>query len=129
VGGNQITLNGDIVDSTGTVLGRHDGITNFTVGQRKGLNLSGNAEPLFVLPSLRIAHASIVGEQHVRCTMTGPEGGRISGIAFRAVQSALGAALLNSKGRPVHVAASLKAEEWRGEVRVQALIRDVSFAA
>jgi len=30
-------------------LGRHDGITNFTVGQRKGLNLSGNAEALFVL--------------------------------------------------------------------------------
>ena len=40
---------GDIVDKTGTVLGRHDGIANFTVGQRKGLSLSGNAEPLFVL--------------------------------------------------------------------------------
>ncbi|HKX64104.1 MAG TPA: tRNA 2-thiouridine(34) synthase MnmA, partial [Rhizomicrobium sp.] len=40
---------GDIVDRSGAVLGRHDGIANFTVGQRKGLNLSGNAEPLFVL--------------------------------------------------------------------------------
>src|SRR3954470_13412655 len=40
---------GDIVDSEGHVLGRHDGITNFTVGQRKGLGLSGNEEPLFVL--------------------------------------------------------------------------------
>ncbi len=40
---------GDIVDVAGAVLGRHDGIVNFTVGQRKGLNLSGNAEPLFVL--------------------------------------------------------------------------------
>src|SRR5476651_2580397 len=40
---------GEIVDAAGTVVGRHDGITNFTVGQRKGLNLSGNAEPLFVL--------------------------------------------------------------------------------
>jgi len=40
---------GDIVDQTGAVLGRHDGITNFTVGQRKGLGLSGNEEPLFVL--------------------------------------------------------------------------------
>jgi tRNA-specific 2-thiouridylase len=40
---------GEIVDVTGAVMGRHDGITNFTVGQRKGLNLSGNAEPLFVL--------------------------------------------------------------------------------
>jgi len=40
---------GEIVDQTGAVLGRHDGITNFTVGQRKGLGLSGNDEPLFVL--------------------------------------------------------------------------------
>ncbi|MCP5411601.1 MAG: tRNA 2-thiouridine(34) synthase MnmA [Alphaproteobacteria bacterium] len=40
---------GEIVDQAGTVLGRHDGISHFTVGQRKGLGLSGNAEPLFVL--------------------------------------------------------------------------------
>src|ERR1700761_6544507 len=40
---------GEIVDQAGAVLGRHDGIFNFTVGQRKGLGLSGNDEPLFVL--------------------------------------------------------------------------------
>jgi tRNA-uridine 2-sulfurtransferase len=40
---------GEIVDQSGAVLGRHDGIANFTVGQRKGLGLSGNEEPLFVL--------------------------------------------------------------------------------
>src|SRR5437868_6774514 len=40
---------GEIVDMAGKVIGRHDGITHFTVGQRKGLGLSGNEEPLFVL--------------------------------------------------------------------------------
>ena len=40
---------GEIVDQAGGVLGRHDGIAHFTVGQRKGLGLSGNEEPLFVL--------------------------------------------------------------------------------
>ena len=40
---------GDIVDARGRVLGRHEGVIHFTVGQRKGLGLSGNAEPLFVL--------------------------------------------------------------------------------
>jgi tRNA-specific 2-thiouridylase len=45
----QAARPGDIVDLGGTVLGRHDGITRFTVGQRKGLGLSGNEEPLFVL--------------------------------------------------------------------------------
>ncbi len=40
---------GEIVDMNGRVVGRHDGVIHFTVGQRKGLGLSGNGEPLFVL--------------------------------------------------------------------------------
>jgi len=39
---------GEIVDRSGRVLGRHDGIIHFTVGQRRGLGL-GQAEPLYVL--------------------------------------------------------------------------------
>ena len=50
---------GDIVDGAGNVLGRHDGVIHFTVGQRKGLGLSGNGEPLFVL-KLDAAKAEIV---------------------------------------------------------------------
>lgn len=44
---------GDIVDQEGKVLGKHKGIVYFTIGQRKGLNLSArtgdNNEPLFVI--------------------------------------------------------------------------------
>jgi tRNA-uridine 2-sulfurtransferase len=39
---------GDIVDTSGNILGRHDGIVHFTVGQRKGLAIAA-AEPLYVL--------------------------------------------------------------------------------
>ncbi|MBP5781727.1 MAG: tRNA 2-thiouridine(34) synthase MnmA [Clostridia bacterium] len=38
---------GDFVDSDGNVLGRHHGIINYTVGQRKGLGISAEA-PLYV---------------------------------------------------------------------------------
>lgn len=40
---------GEIVDAAGHVLGHHSGIIHFTVGQRKGLGLSGTDEPLFVI--------------------------------------------------------------------------------
>jgi tRNA-uridine 2-sulfurtransferase len=40
---------GEIVDVEGRTLGRHPGIIHFTVGQRKGLGLSGTGEPLFVI--------------------------------------------------------------------------------
>src|SRR5216117_447965 len=39
---------GDIVDLAGRVLGRHQGIAHFTVGQRKGLGIASGA-PLYVV--------------------------------------------------------------------------------
>ena len=39
---------GDIVDLDGRVLGRHDGIIHFTVGQRRGLGIAAGA-PLYVV--------------------------------------------------------------------------------
>ena len=39
---------GDIVDLAGRVVGRHDGVAQFTVGQRKGLGIAA-AEPLYVV--------------------------------------------------------------------------------
>lgn len=52
---------GEIVDEAGRVLGRHDGIVHFTVGQRKGLGLSGNEAPLFVLRLETDTHRVVVG--------------------------------------------------------------------
>ncbi len=44
----QGALPGDIVHLDGRVLGRHQGITRYTVGQRRGLNVAVG-EPLFVV--------------------------------------------------------------------------------
>lgn len=46
---------GDIVDLTGRVIGHHQGIVNFTVGQRRGLGIAAHV-PLYVVrldPALR----------------------------------------------------------------------------
>lgn len=40
---------GDIVDVRGRVLGHHAGLIDFTIGQRRGLGVGGEAEPLYVL--------------------------------------------------------------------------------
>jgi tRNA-specific 2-thiouridylase len=39
---------GDIVDLAGRVLGRHEGVIHYTIGQRRGIGVSG-AEPLYVV--------------------------------------------------------------------------------
>jgi tRNA-specific 2-thiouridylase len=40
---------GNIVDLHGKVLGKHDGIINFTIGQRKGIKIGGQEEAIFVV--------------------------------------------------------------------------------
>ena len=39
---------GDLVDQEAKVLARHRGLVHYTIGQRKGLGISGMAEPVFV---------------------------------------------------------------------------------
>ena len=40
---------GEIVDEGGRVLGAHRGLIHFTVGQRRGLEIGGTPEPLYVI--------------------------------------------------------------------------------
>ena len=40
---------GEIVDLEGRVLGRHRGVVHFTVGQRRGIEVGGQKEPLYVV--------------------------------------------------------------------------------
>jgi tRNA-specific 2-thiouridylase len=51
---------GELVLSTGEVVGRHSGIHNFTVGQRKGLGLT-STNPLYVLKIDPSSHQVTVG--------------------------------------------------------------------
>jgi tRNA-specific 2-thiouridylase len=52
---------GDIVDLEGRVLGRHEGIVHFTVGQRRGLGVGGRAAPLYVVRLEPAARRVVVG--------------------------------------------------------------------
>lgn len=54
---------GNIVNSKGEVLGKHTGLYNYTIGQRKGLGIS-NAVPLFVLGFNKEKNEVIVGVEN-----------------------------------------------------------------
>lgn len=51
---------GEIVDLEGRVLGQHEGIVHYTIGQRRGLGIAG-AEPLYVVKIDAKARRVIVG--------------------------------------------------------------------
>lgn len=52
--------NGEIVDLQGKVLGTHNGIINYTIGQRRGLGIS-NQDPLYVVKIDAAKNQVIVG--------------------------------------------------------------------
>ena len=53
---------GNIVNSKGEILGKHTGLYNYTIGQRKGLGIS-HPTPLFVLGFNSLKNEVIVGEE------------------------------------------------------------------
>ena len=53
-------------------------------------------EPRFVLPQARLVKATVVGETHVSCIISGRDGGRLKAIAFRAMEGPLGPGLLTA---------------------------------
>ncbi|MDA0241464.1 MAG: single-stranded-DNA-specific exonuclease RecJ [Proteobacteria bacterium] len=89
---------------------------------------SGNAEPRFVFPDVRVVHAAVVGKDHVRCTFTDSGGGKLNAIAFGALEKETGAQLLNSGGAALHVAGKLRNNNWQGRTSVQLLLDDVAIA-
>jgi tRNA-specific 2-thiouridylase len=54
---------GEIVTEEGRVLGRHEGVHHYTVGQRKGLGIAA-PEPLYVIATDPLSRRVIVGSNH-----------------------------------------------------------------
>ncbi|WP_020399793.1 tRNA 2-thiouridine(34) synthase MnmA [Kordiimonas gwangyangensis] len=59
---------GEIVDVDGNVLGTHEGIVKYTIGQRRGIGVGGSAEPLYVVKLNPAKKQVIVGPKEALLT-------------------------------------------------------------
>jgi tRNA-specific 2-thiouridylase len=59
---SEISAEGDIVDESGRILGKHSGTSRYTIGQRKGLGLSGG--PFFVRETDALRNIVIVSDKN-----------------------------------------------------------------
>ena len=85
-------------------------------------------EPLFMLNNVRVISADVVGDSHIRAMVTDWEGGpRMKAMAFRALGTPLGDALLKQTKEPFHLAGHLKIDNWTGQEKVELHIRDGAF--
>lgn len=93
---------GDIVDTQGKVLGQHNGIHHYTIGQRKGLGISA-PEPLYVVAIDAGANRIIVGD---RASATQPDCtvGRVNWVSVHPPTTPIQASVqVRYRSRPVDV--------------------------
>ncbi|MWB78855.1 tRNA 2-thiouridine(34) synthase MnmA [Pseudooceanicola sp. 216_PA32_1] len=63
---------GEIVHADGRVLGTHEGVIHYTIGQRRGLGIGGLSEPLYVVKLDVDTRRVIVGPKELLATRTIP---------------------------------------------------------
>ncbi len=108
---------GEIVGLDGTVLGRHDGVIRFTVGQRRGLDIGGTDEPLYVVRLEPARRRVVVGPRAAlgrdRLTVSGlnwlgagdmPEEGARVAVKLRSAMAPVSARLFPLGDRRAEVA-------------------------
>ena len=63
---------GNIIHADGRILGTHEGVIHYTIGQRRGLGIGGLTDPLYVVRLDVDARAVIVGPKDMLTTRTIP---------------------------------------------------------
>ena len=71
-------------------------------------------------------NSKIVGDKHIKSVLVGPEGTSLQTIAFNAIESELGAYLLQNNRSAFNIAGKLSLNEWRGQKNVEFIIDDIS---
>ena len=64
----EALMPGDVVDTAGVVVGRHTGIANYTVGQRKGIGIGGGDPRYVVAIDAAKNRVTVGGRQDLRAT-------------------------------------------------------------
>jgi len=95
---------GEIVDMDGRVLGEHQGVVHFTIGQRRGIEIGGQPEPLYVVRIEPDHQRLVVGPRRALAVT----GARVESINWIAEGQREVEAKVRSLARPV-------AARWDGE--------------
>ncbi len=87
---------------------------------------SGNPEPKFLLDKLKVLNSKIVGENHIKSVLLGPDGTTFKSIAFNAKNSELGSYLTSNNKILLNIVGKLSLNEWKGKKNVEFIIDDIS---
>ncbi|SFG42026.1 exonuclease RecJ [Novosphingobium sp. CF614] len=85
--------------------------------------------PRLAVGPVRIIKADVVGADHLRLIVGGPDNGRFKAMAFRAAETEMGQTLLHgSQGRRLWLAGRAKIDDWGNRPQAELHLDDAAFA-
>jgi single-stranded-DNA-specific exonuclease len=88
----------------------------------------GNPEPVFALPSHRLAEVMELRGGHLKLVLISAGGARQEAMAFRAAGKPLGEALVRWRSASIHAIGSIALDRWGGREKVSFRLIDAALA-
>jgi len=89
---------------------------------------NGNPNPRFAVSYVRCRFAESFGNGHVRANFIGEDGAELRAIAFRSANTPIGQFLLSRPVQHLHIAGTLKLNQWKGCKTVNLFLEDVMLS-
>ena len=89
---------------------------------------AGWPQPRVAAGPCSVVKCDVVGTDHVRVILAGPDGSRVKAVAFRHASTALGAALAGARGRKLYVAGRIKRDDWGARPSAELHLDDAAWA-
>lgn len=90
---------------------------------------TGNPQPKFMLKSVMLRGARIVGEKHIKCMAFDLHGrNSIEAMAFQSIGTELGSAILQNGRGVFDVVGTINEDTWQDKVKLTFFIDDLKFA-
>lgn len=87
-------------------------------------------EPVFLFENIRIRRVDVRGGSHISLQISDWEGGTyVKAMAFGAVGTPLGSALMNALSKPISIIGQLKVNEWQGRKSAELHIIDAAYSS
>ncbi len=123
-----------VEDAMKTLSLKLDGVLNLSAVEpplvhmldRIGPYGQGNAQPRFAFADCFVSYVDIVGKDHVKVSFTGPDGSTVKGMAFRSADKPLGRLLIDSRGKTIKIAGTVRNNTWNGRTSAEIFIDDAA---
>lgn len=86
----------------------------------------GNAQPRFAFNDVMLTYVDIVGKDHVKCSLKGADGSSVKAMAFRSADKPLGRLLIESRGKNIKIAGTIRNNHWNGRTTAEIFIDDAA---